>query len=70
MLVYKGILTNKGKIVEEEKAVQYAKKEICNDEKIFNEFLEYGYNLNEDDDIIEYFFSGDWLEEEIDEDLI
>lgn len=50
-LRYEGIQTNKGIIVEEEDAFDYALEQITNDE-------------DEKKAFIEWFFSGNWIERE------
>lgn len=53
-MIYVGICTNSGKIVEEENAFDYALEQIKNNEKEKQEF-------------IEWFYSGNWIEKDTEE---
>lgn len=62
---YIGICENKGKIVPMIKAANFAGKELHNNIDLFKECIELGYDVNNDDDVVEFYFSGDWYIAEI-----
>ena len=62
---YIGIGENKGKIVPMIDATNFVRKELNNNINLFKECIKLGYDVNDDDDVVEFYFSGDWYITEI-----
>lgn len=62
---YIGICENKGKIIPMIDAVNFVRKELNNDIDLFKECNSLGYNVNDDDEIVDFYFSGSWYPTEI-----
>lgn len=59
--MYIGILSNKGKEIEDDEALFYCKSNITDSE--FKEFTDYT-NKYTDNELVEWYFSGNWVYED------
>lgn len=63
--MYVGILKNKGKLVEESEAFNYAKDKIMSedDKSEFLEWLFYYADEQIRNDVVDWYYSGNWIQE-------
>lgn len=60
--MYIGILSNKGKEIEDDEALTYIKSNITNSE--LEEVIDCYTNEYTDNELVEWYFSGNWIYEE------
>lgn len=60
--MYIGILSNKGKEIEDDETLFYCISNITDSE--FKEFTDCYTNKYTDDELVEWYFSGNWVYEE------
>ena len=62
---YIGICENRNKIVPMIEAANFVRKELDNNMDLFKECINLGYDVNDNDEIVEFYFSGSWYPKEI-----